>query len=329
MFTCKKISSRASYSSVMKKTILKIIRTNILFFIIVTAIIASLNLTPLISDIRHSPPGRSFAMIHNNVQDFFFYEALMNEGANGANLIYDPYTTESHQSTLIFAYFTWFGKISKLFGISHAITYHAIRVIFGILLLWIAFKLLYFIKIPYPKLSFIFFVFAAPLLHEVNDYGLKTAPYMSWWTGMDPIRRFAYLPHHMIGSFLLVITIFYLLKFVKENINKYLLISFLLIFPLVFFHPPSLFILLITLPPSVFIYFALNNIHPSSLMEKNKKFIGLLVYWVIGLLLMLLMLSQTNKGFPWSQYMTWERISSSRFGRKSGEHWEYLCLLHW
>lgn len=43
--------------------------------------------------------------------------------------------------------------------------------------------------------------------------------------------------------------------------------------------------------------------------QKNtiKKIIGLLGYWMIGLLFMLLMLAQTNRGFPWSQYIEWER----------------------
>lgn len=37
------------------------------------------------------------------------------------------------------------------------------------------------------------------------------------------------------------------------------------------------------------------------------NYLYLLVYWIIGLLSLAFMVSQTNKGFPWNQYLLWER----------------------
>lgn len=299
------------------KIIHSVIQSKILFFLLVSFTILGLNITPLIIHARHSPPDRNFTLVHNNIQDFFFYQSLMNQGARGAWLISDPFTLEPHQKSPIFAYFLWFGKIANLLSIPFPIMYHILRFTFGFLLLLVSYFLLLKFKFPYPRLTFLFFVFAAPLLHDtlIGDQILK-AEYMHWWTGMDPIRRAAYLPHHMIGAVFLVLSVLLILKyFSKPTIQHFL---WLALFALIlgFIHTPSLFIILVFLPPSVIIYAVMSylkfNKKEISVDTKNLKlkiynFIGLLVYWIIGLFVILFMVSQTNKGFPWNQYVTWEK----------------------
>ncbi len=288
-----------------KLKIIRLISSKILFFVFTTGIIIGLNLTPLILQMRHSPSGRTFAMIHNNAQDFFFYQSIMNEGASGSWLIKDPYTSEPHQQSFIFAYFAWLGKISRLIGFPYALTYHLIRIIVSILFLIVTFKLLLFLKLPHPRLTYFLFLFASPFLHQINDYGkLTTVPFMNWWTAMDPIRRVAYLPHHMFGSLFLVLSLLMIIKFIKSGNNKYIFwtISFAIL--LSFVHTPSLLIILIILPVSAGIYFLFNK----KLIQKNQKvLIGLIGYWLTGVLLMVFMLLQTKNGFPWSQYIDWEK----------------------
>ncbi len=322
----------------MLQIISKILRSKITFFIIITSVIIGLNITPLILQIRHSPPGRTFAMIHNNAQDFFFYQSIMNEGANGSWLISDPYTSEPSQSSIIFAYFAWLGKISKLIGLPYAIMYHAIRIFLSILFLFFIFYFLYIISTPYPRLTYFLFLFASPFMHTINDYGkLTTVPFMNWWTAMDPIRRIAYLPHHMAGSLILVITLILVMKHFKQNSEfriqnselqlkvkkyKYLLCAILLTPILAFIHTPSLMIILLILPPALTLYLIINNVSFNKSgfslkienlnLIKNYKlkinnFSGLLGYWFIGLLAMVFMLLQTKNGFPWSQYIDWEK----------------------
>ncbi len=309
-----------------KLKIIQIISSKAFFFLITTAIILTLNLTPLVMQFRHAPEGRTFALIHNNAQDFFFYQSLMNEGANGAWMTSDPYTSEPHQSSIIFSYFLWLGKLSKLLGLPYAVTYHLIRIMLSVILLSFIFYLLSFIKIPHPRLTYLFFLFAAPFMHKTADGSI--VPYMNWWTGMDPIRRMAYLPHHMFGGLLLVITIIMIIKFIKESKLKYLLSLIFISVLLAFVHTPSLFILLLILPVTLFLHvlihqeFSFFNFHFSlnfqTLKIKNYKFIenyklkisnyiGLLIYWVTGLLMLLFMVSQTRNGFPWSQYIDWEK----------------------
>jgi len=363
-----------------KLKIIQLISSKTLFFLLTTGIILTLNLTPLIIQFNHSPKGRTFALIHNNVQDFYFYQALMNEGANGAALTYDPYTSEPHQPSIIFSYFLWLGKLSKLLGLPFAITYHLTRISLSILFLFFIFYFLFFISLPHPRLTYLFFLFAAPFMHTINDYGmLRSVPFMNWWNGIDPIRRAAFLPHHMLGGLLLVISIMLIFKYInpltntvqRHHLSKIiyhnkLLLLIILSAAMAFVHTPSLLVLLLVLPFSISIYFVVNRLvatNPKSQIPNSKQylniqtviptkrsawrdlsrmresfsdklrgpsttlgmtrgvnlsgiwnlefgisqFIGLLVYWFIGLVFLLMMVFQTKTGFPWSQYIDWEK----------------------
>jgi hypothetical protein len=316
----------------LRRLVSELIRSKALFFLLITLTILSLNLTPLITCIFHSPLGRTFALIHNNVQDFFFYLGLMNEGANGAWLTYIPYTTEPHQPSIIFAYFLWLGKLSHLLGLSYAVTYHFIRIIFSLLFLSSIFYLLSsIIKVPYPRLAFFFFLLAAPFMHVVNIYGKNTSvPFMYWWTAMDPIRRVAYLPHHMVGGLLLVLTIIFFIKYFQQISNiknyKYILWAVLLSLLLAFIHPPSLLIILVFLLISILVYLPIQFFtdykkkllqFPNYLITQlfNYPFIGLLAYWLIGLLFLFLMVSLTSKDPVWQHVYTWEKNQQLPIGK--------------
>lgn len=295
----------------MNGLIRKIISSKFFFFLLTAFVILALNLTPTILQARHSPPGRTFTLLHNNTQDYYFYQALMNEGGNGAVLTYDPYTSEPHQPSIIFSYFLWLGKLSKLFNISYALMYHLSRIILGLLLLLTAYYLLHFLKIPNPKIAFLFFVFAAPFMHTATDYTgkLVSVPYMSWWNGVDPIRRAAFLPHHMMGGLLLVISVILIFKFIRKPENKLLIVLILSSAVMSFVHTPSLLILLIALPSSIFTYLIINFITDGikGLKAAEAAGISLVIYWFLGVLFLAIMVSQTQNGFPWSQYINWEK----------------------
>lgn len=283
----------------------KILASKIIFFLVTTLVILSLNLTPLVLQVFNAPTDRTFSLVHNNTQDFFFYQSLMNQGANGANLTKDSYTSEIHEPSIIFSYFLFFGKISKLLGLPFPIMYHIIRIVFAFAFLFSCYLLLYVFSVPYPRLTYVIFLFAAPFMHEVESFGTKqSVEYMNWWTGIDPIRRAAYLPHHMIGAFLLILSILLIVKYIETKKIKNIIFLSIIAVTLAFVHTPSLFILLIILPPSICIYQGIKII-------KNKKIqdvpYGLIVYWVIGVIALFFMVLQTSKGFPWSQYIDWEK----------------------
>lgn len=298
----------------MLKAVKKVITSHITFFIIITAIILSLNLTPLVMHVRHSPPGRTFALIHNNVQDFFFYQSLMSEGARGQWLTTDPYTTEPGKPSIVFAYFVWMGKISRLLGLKYDVTYHAVRIFAGILLFAAAYHLIRTLRLPYPRLTFFFFVFATPLLRKIPDAGkLIDVPYMNWWTGMDAIRRAAYLPHHVFGGFLTVMTVLFLIRYSRTLETKYTVFAVLFSAILAFILTPGLMIILLCLPATVVILWLVHDIpgrklDPVVWFKKHSKLLaGLFLFWTAGAAFLVIMVSQTRLGFPWSQYIAWEK----------------------
>src|SRR3989338_6476592 len=189
---------------------------NWLFFLISTGVILALNLFPMLYLSSHSPPGRTYALIHNNVQDFYLYQALMNEGAQGSFLIHDPFTTENHKTSIIFSYFTILGKISRLLNLPLVFTYHATRLIGAVLFFLSAYIFIKSLKIARPYLAYIFLLFATPLFTMKSMNGIMTKiPFMYWWTGMDAVRRAIYLPHHMFGAFFLVVSVLLIIGFVK------------------------------------------------------------------------------------------------------------------
>lgn len=296
----------------------KIILSPLSFFLLVSFSILVLNLTPLFTLIHHSPPGRTFGLIHNNAQDFYFYLSLMNKGANGDVLTTDPFTTETHQPSIIFSYFVWAGKLASFLGIPYAVFYHLIRIGASIILLGLVFFLLRYIQVPFFRLSFIFFIFASPFMHTINDNGrMITVPFMYWWTGVDSIRRIAYLPHHMIGNILLIATIVLTVQIVKKFSWRYTVAIAIIFALLSFIHPPSLFILLVTILPTCIVFLILRAIirkDGTLLIKKNifpqefrKPFLSLLLSCLLGGVFLLAMVAQTSKGFPWTQYIAWEK----------------------
>jgi hypothetical protein len=298
-------------------------------FLVVAGTILGLNVTPLIAHIGHTPTGTQFSYIHNNVQDFYFYQSLMNQGRNGNFLIKDPFTTENHQPSLIFAYFPWWGFIAKILNLPNSALYHGIRLIMGFFALLAAFFLIRRLRFPYPTLTFILATFASPLLKTTNPGGIEqVTPYMYFWTGMDAIRRAAYLPHHMVGAFLLLSCLLLLLSYIQKGVRRNLIFALLLAIPMGFIHTPSLFVLLLVLP-SAYLFtmikitlvsylkhaqFSMKKIFFEN--ENPRIFLATLSFCIIGSVVLFTMLTQTNKGFPWSQYLTWEKTQQFPFDRE-------------
>lgn len=297
------------------------------FVVLASITIIGLNVTPLFLQAQHAPEGRTYNLIHNNAQDYYFYQSLMNQGADGELFTRDPYTTEPHEESFIFSYFLWLGKLSSVLGMAYPYMYHGIRLIGGILLIILSFLLIRLIRVPYPRLTFLFFLFASPLMRQINDNGkIVSVPFMNWWTAMDPIRRISYLPHHMVGNVLLVGMLYTLIRFMTHPQKRHIVFfvsSFLI---LSFIHPPSLFILLLIIPSSI-VLFALGThfrIHHGVIFLKKVviekqtiiKVATLFCLLALGLISLLFMVSQTGKGFPWSQYIAWEKNQQFPLGRE-------------
>jgi hypothetical protein len=90
----------------------------------------------------------------------------------------------------------------------------------------------------------------------------------------------------------------------KTHNYKYIIWAILFAAFLAFVHTPSLLIILLVLPVTIVIYYLF---HQDQIGRNLKSIIILSVFWVIGSLFLFLMVSQTKNGFPWSQYIAWEK----------------------
>ena len=287
------------------------------FFIFSTALILGLNLAPTITFINHSPPDRYFPLMHNNSQDFYFYLSLMREGAQGHWLTTIPFTTETHSRSLVFNYFLILGKISSLLGIPMELGYLIARIVSSILFFLCAWLLIRKLKIPYPRLTYLIFLFASPFLKG-------DTPYLYWWTGIDAIRRASYLPHHMFGGFLLILAFYVILQFVERKISLFRFFSFslFLLFLMLLIHTPSLLILIMTLPTAIIGYLSRKNISSLRHGRITKLTIqpfnpltltSLFLLLSFSLILMLIFAKLMEGDALWKHALEWEKTLQLSF----------------
>lgn len=299
-----------------------------LFFLFFTFLILGLNLAPTVTFIKHSPSDRYFPLMHNNSQDYYFYLSLMREGAQGQWLTTIPFTTEVHTSSLVFSYFLILGKLSQLFGLSMELGYLIVRILGSILFFLSTWFLIKKLKIPYPRLTYLFFLFASPFLKG-------DSPYLYWWTGIDAIRRSSYLPHHMFGGFLLISTLILIINFIQSGKIKYFIFSLLLIVPILLIHTPSLLILIMILPAAAVGFWIRNLIKANdtspeiseatdslpALLRKaiqaetrfTKKTIFILLYSSLGAISMLIFAKLMEGDALWKHALEWEKTLQLSF----------------
>jgi|GEM_PF-6360430 len=199
------------------------------FFFIVLLIATAISIYPTLYEyFRRSkiPPDRSFELVYGFVWDFHVYLSKMLQGAQGGWLVFERYTSEIHNPSLLQIFYLFLGKIGCWFSFSTITSYHIFRVVFG--LLWFLAGFL-FIKISFPnrpllrKLAFLLFVFCGnfpKLVNDPNSYGFlflgqKFELHMSGWTHLFPSDRVTFVPHWNAGHLFTALTLLCLFKWYR------------------------------------------------------------------------------------------------------------------
>ena len=94
------------------------------FGVVMGAILAALSLVPYALAYLLTPPGHHFAGFFFIADDATTYLAKMQQGADGAWLWTDPYTSEPHQGVFLFGFYLLFGHLSALLHIPMIAGYH-------------------------------------------------------------------------------------------------------------------------------------------------------------------------------------------------------------
>src|SRR6184192_4170279 len=108
------------------------------FALLLAAVVAIISLLPYLLAYLWTPPGHHFAGFFFIADDATTYLAKMRQGADGAWLWTDPYTSEPHAGVFLFGFYLLFGHLAGLLHLPVIATYHLAR-ISGALVLVLAF----------------------------------------------------------------------------------------------------------------------------------------------------------------------------------------------
>ena len=98
------------------------------FALVLAAIVAVISLLPYLLAYLWTPPGHHFAGFFFIADDATTYLAKMRQGADGAWLWNDPYTSEPHAGVFLFSFYLLFGHLAALLHLPLIATYHLARI---------------------------------------------------------------------------------------------------------------------------------------------------------------------------------------------------------
>ncbi|TEU11593.1 MAG: hypothetical protein E3J21_23175 [Anaerolineales bacterium] len=114
--------------------------TNEILWATAWALVAlSLTSLPYLLGCYLSSPDMHFGGFVIAVEDGNSYIAKMGQGARGEWLFHLPYTSEDHDGAILYPFYLLLGKVAGLSGLSLVSVYHLVRLLCGLLLLWMVY----------------------------------------------------------------------------------------------------------------------------------------------------------------------------------------------
>lgn len=184
-----------------------------IILIFLSLLFVFLSFTPSLYEIYHAkdlPKDRIFVLEHNYMFDYNFYISRIREGQEDKWLITEKYYNKSHLSSLFQIIYLYLGKAGKVFSMDPQASYHASRIIFGFILLYLIglFVLEHFDNL-WAFVAYLLIVTSGsyPILIKLETGGYRFGTYMGWWSAMDSLQRITFIPHVLIGQIFILIFI--------------------------------------------------------------------------------------------------------------------------
>ena len=134
------------------------------FPIVLGLILGAISLLPYLLAYAWTPPGKHFAGFFFIADDATTYLAKMREGADGAWLWTDPYTSEAHRGVFLFGFYLLLGHLAGLMHLPLVAAYHLARVTGGVALVVAVDRLARRLLVPeLRRLAVVFTMLAAGL----------------------------------------------------------------------------------------------------------------------------------------------------------------------
>lgn len=155
--------------------------------------------------------------------DLRVYLSRMYEGMDGKWLVWEKYTSEAHQPTILHIIYLLMGKVSGLFGILPTQALPVWRLVSSVFMMigGYYFILQVFSNKKLRIVAFLMFVFSGnfPILARggIPVFGLEFSSFLGWNTFFDPARRIIFLPHYNLGAGLLAFSLAFLWKAIRTK----------------------------------------------------------------------------------------------------------------
>lgn len=279
----------------MKKVLLlEIVIVSLLIF---TALLISF--IPTFYHLSIAPNTAVFPLIHNNHPDYYFYLSLMRQGYEGSWHVVSRFTPEKFTPQFVQTFFVALGHASRILSIDLPVMYTLARLILGFAVALSAYILTTFLyrrKIVHiAALFFVLFGSSFWLLKENQVH-----QFMTFWTWFDARERVTFIPHHLFGTFAIILSLIFLLNYLKSKKWRYLASACLAGVVGTFVNPISLgnlfFAIIIFIP----LFLTANSKHLKGIGKET--ILPLFFFLGICAIPLFYLLTTVYTTFPWNTY---------------------------
>ena len=231
-----------------------------------------------------------------------YFSKILQAKNNPGWMIFNRYTTETHQPILVFIFWISLGKISKILSISQFAIFQFVRIICPVFFLLTFYWFTgYFIKNYKTKLySLLLLIFAtgiSGLFYEIYfkyHFDRNLIPPDFWGIDQQPIWRFFLHPHIALGMALTLISIILIIKASEKNKIKLVI------------YCGFINLIVAMIAPHHFILFAISIFFYWLFTEKiNFRYFVISIILGLAYLAYLFDITQTNTGWSilyWQKY---------------------------
>ncbi len=300
-----------------------------------------LSFLPLFYFLKITPPNTVFPLIHNHPQDYHLYLQFMRQALDGRWLFIDRFTPEVFPARFVYLIYLLLGKFAAVTRLDLPLIYTLSRLIFGAIFIILIYRL---IKIIYPggknkRILAVFLTFFGCGFWTLSffDKTIIIKRFLNFWSEVDILERFTYIPHHLFAKMLMVASIILLIKAIEKRKKRLLLAATVAGF-LCGLSSPFVYVNLAIVIGISFVFVLIKiagdiktwnselqfareaGSRPAQTKVCYSKLSFIIVFLLFSSLSLLYLRWVENSGFPWNHYLEREKLVFDI------SFWEYLLF---